>query len=422
MIAPAPDLPDNAPEPEEAVSWLLDLQKNGIPRNTPLNVFYVLSRDSRWKGRIRTNDFDGLTYLDDRPITDSNLTEIVHWLELVYVLRTTEERVSKTAIVVGDEHSWHPVKQYLDGLEWDGVGRFGALLEHYFDAELPDDKEQADRQRLLLSALGRCWMISCVARIYDPGCKVDTTLILTGAQGAGKSTACQVLANPIVAPGRRRQGWFSDTLLDLHTKDLYESLQGVWIYELAELDAFNRADWSRIKAILSSPSDRWRRPYGRSVQARHRQVVFVGTTNRDQFLGDPTGSRRFWPVRVGTVKLEELRRDVEQLWAEAVWRFLEGENWWLDERQAHALAAASREFSIEHPWAELIEAYCANCGWRDVTCSEVLELGVKKPIGSWTKGDEHEVGGVLRSLGYHRSTRRGGRPGEPRPRLWTRTS
>lgn len=424
-----------APGPEPHVWALLDKAKapsagpdggdRYYPKRTPSNVHYVLSQDSRWLGRVRTNDFDGGLYLDGAPVEDRHLTEIVHWLERVYSLQTNEDRVARTLLVVGDEHRYHPVREWLSSLEWDGAPRVERLLDFYLGATpgpgvgAPD----ADAPSMgLLAALGRYWMVSCVARIMDPGCKVDTTLILVGKQGARKSTACRILANagrPVRGAGGARtgDGWFSDTLIDLHTKDLYESLQGVWIYELAELDAFNRADWSRIKAILSSPDDRWRRPYGRSVQSRARQCVFIGTTNQDQFLGDPTGSRRFWPVRVGEVQIERLQEDVGQLWAEAVALYRSGAPWWLRPEEDTELARVSAEYAITHPWASLVSGWLLQQGDRDVSTAEVLIEVVKKEPGHWTRNDEGEVGGILRRLGYSRVRRR---TGGARVWVWSR--
>jgi putative DNA primase/helicase len=381
--------------PESRVWNLLDLAKvknsdppKFFPKSSPSNVHYVLSQDSRWCGRVRTNDFDGNLYLDSRTVTDRDLTDIVHWLERVYSLRTTEERVAKTLVVCGDEHVYHPIREWLSGLVWDGAPRLAELLGGYLGAA---SGGEGGPSAALLSTLGRCFLISCVARVMAPGCKVDTTLILVGKQGAKKSTACRILAN----------GWFSDTLLDLHTKDLYESIQGVWLYELAELDAFNRGDWAKVKAILSSPDDRWRRPYGKSVQARPRQCVFLGTTNQDHFLGDSTGSRRFWPVRVGIVDTMRLARDATQLWAEALALYRQGVPWWLDPQSDLELAGVSVDFAIVHPWASPIADWLRSNQWGEITTAELLAGPCKREIGSWTRNDEAEVGAVLRRMGFH---------------------
>lgn len=418
--APGPRLLDSLDlaieQPEPEVWALLDLAATKhkpprfYPKNSASNVHYVLSQDTRWLGRIRANDFDGTIYVDAAPMRDRHLTDVVLWLERVYSLKTTEERVAKTLVVVADEHAYHPVRDYLDGLTWDGEKRVGDLVGFYFGALPYGDAigaygEDAPDVRLL-AAVGRCFLVSCVARIYAPGCKVDTTPILVGAQGALKSSALRALADP----------WFNDTLIDLHTKDLYESLQGVWIYELAELDAFRRSEWSKVKAVLSSPVDRWRSPYARTVAARPRQVVFAGTTNQDHFLGDGTGSRRFLPVRVGTVRLDRIRGDRDQLWAEAVHLYRQGAAWWLDNDRARDLAEASREFAEHHPWTDRVASYLVGKG--PPTTADLLEFAVKKLPGQWTRADENEVGNVMRQLGYRVRRQRDG-SGRIR-RVWQR--
>lgn len=383
------------PEPEPNVWAMLALRKAGkgkeaplIPENTALNCFIILSNDSRWKGRVRWNDFAGRLEVhvpDEEPdpdrAIDVSATMVVHWMEEVYHLRTTEERVGRALNVVADLDRYSPVKDYLSSLVWDGTPRLDRLMAHYFRAD----------DTALTSALGRCWMISAVARAMQPGCKVDTTLILCGSQGSGKSTAARILASP---------AWFSDSLLDIHSKDLFEVIHGTWIYELAELDAFNRGEWPKIKAILSSPADRYRRPYGKGSELRRRSVVFIGTTNRDDFLGDSTGSRRFWPVRVGQSRLDELQSDRDQLWAEATAAYARGEAWHLDAAHADALAEHNAGFETPHPWQDLIIDWLRQHPGR--TEFRMIDL-LTEAIGDRSRSsvmDGMTCGGILRRLGY----------------------
>jgi putative DNA primase/helicase len=305
---------------------------------------------------------------------------VVHWIECVYGIKTTEERVGRELNVVADFDRYSPVRDYLAGLTWDKKPRLDRLMSHYLHAEdVP-----------LHKALGRCWMISAVARAFEPGCKVDTTLILVGEQGSGKSTAAKVLASP---------RWFSDSLLDIHSKDLFESIHGVWIYELAELDAFSRSDWPKIKATLSSPSDRYRRPYGKSPERRARSVVFIGTTNRDDFLGDPTGSRRFWCVRVGASRIAELTADRDQLWAEAVHEYRNGVPWHLTEAQAQDLAQSNRKFETPHPWSDVISDWLES---NNVDRFRMCDL-LADCLGPQSRNaalDSAVCGGILRRMGW----------------------
>lgn len=375
-----------------------------IPMNTPLNLRIIFTQDTRWAGKVRLNEFDGSTYVEipngpgPEPIGPTTATAVVVWLERVYVLRTTEDRVGRSLNEAANDYPYHPVREHLRSLVWDGRLRVQNMLIDYFGAA-PNE---------LHRELSMRWLISAVARVMRPGCKVDTTLILVGSQGALKSTGVKILAT--------EPSWFSDTPLEIGSKDLYELIHGIWLYELAELDSFSKADWPKIKAILSSPRDRYRRPYSPAAEARERQCVFVGTTNDDHFLGDPTGSRRFWPVRCGAeVDLKGIERDRSQLWAEAVALFDKGERWWLDKAQATALAKASDEFQQRHPWFDLILDWSR--GKDGFTLAEVLTAAVRKEPGHWNPADSKTAGGILRQLGF---TSKAARVDGAQARIWVR--
>lgn len=363
-----------------------------VAANTPMNLHQIFTRDHRFVGGIRLNEFDGSTMVrvpgsdSLEPVNGTIATELVIWLEFVYGMRTTEERVGKSLNEAALHDRYHPVRDYLRGTKWDGTPRARRLLSDYLGA----------KDTPLHESLSMRWMLSAVARVMRPGCKVDTTLILVGKQGARKSTAIRVLAGEYSA----------DTLLDLGSKDLYESIHGVWIYELAELDSFRKAEWPKIKAILSSAKDRYRRPYSPAAEARERQCIFIGTTNDARFLGDPTGSRRFWPVTVGArVDIKALIRDRDQLWAEAVYLFDQGHKWWLTDEEADAMSEQAEAYRSLHPWHDRIES------WLDMQSShvvmgDVLEKAVLKDPGQWHQGDAKIAGEIMRELGWSNKVRR----------------
>jgi putative DNA primase/helicase len=204
----------------------------------------------------------------------------------------------------------HPVRNYLNGLRWDGQHRIDSWLTRYMGVA----------QSHYSNAVGSKWLISAVARVMRPGSKVDTALVLEGKQGIGKSRALRILGGD----------WFTDNLGDLREKDTLLQLAGKWIVELGELDAISRHESTQVKAFLSRQEDVYRVPFGRVSESFPRQCVFAGTTNSDTHLKDETGNRRWWPVRCQKIDLAALAQDRDQLWAEAFAMFKEGKNWYLD--------------------------------------------------------------------------------------------
>jgi putative DNA primase/helicase len=239
-------------------------------------------------------------------------------------------------------------------------------------------------------------MISCVARIMQPGAKVDTVLILAGPQGYGKSTFFRALAGA---------EWFRDSAIDLRNKDAYMALRGAWLYEMAELAAMRPRDAETVKAFLSAQVDHYRPPYGRHQVEQARQCVFVGTTNEPSFLNDPTGARRFWPATVERMpRTAEVERDRVQLWAEAVEAYKANERWWLELNESIDLGDAHEQYQHEDPWQPKIARWLddpTNSN-RGFTVEDVLNHAIKRDDDKQTKGDEMRVGGILTAIGYSR--------------------
>ncbi len=216
---------------------------------------------------------------------------------------------------------YHPVIEYLEGLEWDGKPRVDKWLM-YVIGETPETVSK--RLAEYLSLVGRYFLLGLVARVMEPGCKFDYCLVLEGKGGRYKSTALKVLV------GRE---WFSDTRFDVQkNKEAQEQVQGVWLYELGELAHFNKAGVDEIKAFVSSEVDRYRPAYGRHVESFPRQCVLAATTNNRKYLRDKTGNRRFWPVPVNHVmNIGWIQRWRGQLFAEALALYRAGERHWPDE-------------------------------------------------------------------------------------------
>jgi putative DNA primase/helicase len=258
--------------------------------------------------------------------TDNDDLELMVWLQHCGIAMRSRSAISECVAVVAKERTVHPVREYLKGLEWDGVHRLDTWLLKYMGAQGSED---------YLKAVGRRWPISAVARVFKPGCQADHTLVLEGLQGAGKSRTARALAV--------RHEWFADRIPDLHTADAAIQLAGRWIVELAELAAVRHtASIESSKAYLTRTFDVYRPPYGRRSVSVPRQCVFIGSTNEGAYLRDRTGNRRYWPVRCGVIDIEILELDRDQLWAEAYAAFVAGEAWHLDSDE-QSLAAHEQD-------------------------------------------------------------------------------
>jgi putative DNA primase/helicase len=367
-------------EPDFDVQHGLDKTEKGKPVGSIRNVAHILQHDARWWERLRWSEFNDEVHLDGAPLTDDAETELAIWLDDVYGLRASPENLHRAIVFVARRNPYDPVRNYLEGLSWDGVPRLAGLLATHFSAE----------DTPLHRRFGTAFMVSAVARVFRPGCKVDTMLVLIGGQGQQKSTTVGALVP--------RESWFADTKIDLSSKDAYMLLKGVWIYEVAELNTISGASNEAVKAWLSSRVDRYRRPYGRLVEAHPRRVVLVGTGNHEEFLTDPTGARRFWPVRVGAMDPAGVAAIRDQLWAEAVARFREGETWWLSREEEGWLKEAQLLHQEPDAWEPRLEAWVAHQD-TPFTVEQALADALGLPFDRWDKKVRQRVGRALARLG-----------------------
>lgn len=250
-------------------------------------------------------------------------TFLQYKLRVPFGLEIVQSAIDKLARV----RSYHPLQDYLNGLKWDGVSRIDRWLSTYIGAE---DDEYA-------KLVGPKFLIGMAARGLAPGCKMDNLLVFEGPQGRLKSTAASVLGGE----------WFSDDLPDIQDKDAKAHLAGKWLIEITELAAVRKAHSEHIKSYFTAQVDRFRAAYDRRETEQPRGCVFIGTANNDDYLKDATGGRRFWPVRCGEIDVAALRKDRDQLFAEAVARYRKGEAWWIESAVQHELATSEQADRME---------------------------------------------------------------------------
>jgi predicted P-loop ATPase len=384
----------------------LDCKPTGEPKKAVGNIMSVLALDPRWAGVIARDAFaeapvllkqppqreqDAIVVRSQTDWSEQDSTRTAAWLAATYRLDVSAGMVTEAMLAVAQQREVHPVRAYLDLLKWDGEPRIDRFFSTYCGAaNTPYTRGVA---RLLL--------LPAVARVRIPGCKVDTIVVLESPeQGLGKSTLLRALAG---------DAWFADTPLVLGDKDAYQALRGVWIYELAELAAFKGREAERIKSFASSQADHYRPSYERRARSVPRQCVFVGTTNETAYLADATGARRFWPVRVHKIDLAALRRDRDQLWAEASARIAANEPWWPD-AELERLGTAPKEERYEgDPWEDPIIAWLAAPRRTSgeplsppFTMAQILEGAVGLPLDRQSKTEQTRVAKVLHRAGWKR--------------------
>lgn len=382
-------------------SWRDQLQwsSTGGVRQNLFNACVALRGAPAFAGAIRRDDFGMQTVVakplpwsdkaDMRPWTEHDDLYATEWLQGEDI-QVKREIVQQAVETVAHENRFHPVRDWLESLKWDGTPRVDDWLTYYLGAE-PDERTPAE----YIQTVGRCWLISAVARIFRPGCKADHVVVIEGRQGLKKSTAIKTLCG---------EAWFTDELADFGSKDAAMQMRGVWIIELSEMDHMGRSEVKTAKAFISRTTDRFRPPYGMRLVTAPRECVFAGTVNGDEYLRDETGNRRFWPVRAQSIDIDALAADREQIWAEAVALFRRGEAWWIVddavERAAKSQQAARNERDV---WAEVVEAYIARLLTPWVTVSEILQGPLKMPIDRHGQAEKNRVSRILQNAGWERA-------------------
>jgi predicted P-loop ATPase len=332
-----------------------------------------------------------------RLVTDTDITGIQEWLQLAGLATVSRDTVYQAVEMLAREHTFHPVKDYLESLTWNGTERLEDWLTDCFGVT----------KTKYTMAVGCMFFVGLVARIYQPGCQADYMLILEGPQGIRKSTACRVIAGE----------WFSDSMPEnVASKDAALHLRGKWLVEIAELHHFSRAETAALKAFITRREDIYRPPYGRKEVYRPRQNLFVGTTNKKIYLKDPTGARRFWPVVTTDIDIELLTSQRDQLFAEALVRYRRGEHWWPNADFEAKCITPEQETRFEaDAWEQPIAEYLSkkpNSDGRDpdgrTTVFEVARKALFFDAARIGTADQHRITDVLQRLGWCRGKRQAG--------------
>ena len=393
------------PEPEtKPVQWSHDpdvmkhceLDKHGSlkPKSTK-NAVALLRHHKDMTGMFQFDEFRRKLLInrspDGRPtnrryprlVEDTDITIIQCWLEGCGI--TVQARTAAQAIeLVASENGFHPVRAWMKSLVWDGTERIDHWLTDFCGAE-PSP---------FVCAAGAKWLISGAARIMKPGAKADSILILEGPQGLKKSTAFEIMATI------KDEVYFTDGISSIGSKDAAQEISGVMIVELAELNAILKSTTENTNAWLTRRQDRYRPPYGRNVIEVPRENIFGATFNPNGagYWQDPTGGRRIWPVEVSRIDIDALKGAREQLWAEAVHRYLAGEAWWFEDKEI--LKEAQEAAADRHDddlWSETIGGYCAR--HDKVTMDMVLEH-MNMAMRDRNRTVQIRLAQTLRQLGY----------------------
>jgi len=423
---------DPEPAVERALLRKMKMVDGELVPGSPLpclsNLEHIFALDSRWQG-AKYNKLTSLVEVNGREQDAETDTESAIWCHRTYSLDAPVEKVvAAMRYVAIRQHAYDPLRDYLDGLAWDGEDRISGLFQRYFavadlDLDVAEfmgrvetDKERRARANDLIAKVSRCFFIGAVARAYEPGCKVDSMPVFVGTQGKRKSTTIRALVP--------HADWFSDTHVNMSDKDRFQQLDGVWIYEMGEMDFVRGAALTRVKGYITSQTDRYRKPYAHAASKNPRRTVFFGSTNLEEFVDDSTGMRRFVPVKCDKdrdMDPEGLALVRDQVWAQAVYLWRAGTPHHLAPADEGQLATHAERFRITSPWEEPIAAFLASDEKRTEYADGFHINVILGHLGiAMDKREDNRLiaraTGILSAMGCEKG--RAGSHGGPRPRVW----
>ncbi len=388
------------------------VSSNGSVKNTDFNIALVLEKDPELCEKVVYNIRTASPIWTEPspwgtkgPLDDQfDAIPFVQFLRTKYGIVARADPAFKTLVLASGKRIIDPVVDTLEGLVWDGRSRIDTWLTDYLGVE-----EDAYSR-----AIGKAWLISAVARAYEPGCQADYVLVLEGPQGCMKTRTFQTLSF----------GWYTSLTLErgVDNKTIAEKLRGPWIVELAEVDQMKRSQTAWIKDFITSKYDRYRIPFGRLAQDAPRRCIFGASTNESVYFKDTTGQRRFWPVKVEGLKRQALERDVRVLWAEAVVCYKKGIAWHVDEE----IEEIAREVQHERAPDDFLMEQVREFLERDYPGgADVPKIDVYGVLANAHGGSGYAIGRdakrIMQGLGYT-TCRPWKKDGTRRNRVWRKKS
>ncbi len=406
--AVAPPSIGSAPDPGAWRDGLVTTRGGGIKPSYG-NLVLVLRCADAYRGRFSYNEMRLTPCLDGRPLGDADVGILREAMERDFGMEMSADNIKQAVRQVSEERRFHPVRDYLSGLKWDGTSRIEDVAHRILGIVKPPENEDAEpppplgpddkpEPYTLAVRMLKAWFVSAVARAMRPGCKVDTALVLVGPQGFLKSTFFSVLGGP----------FFSDTAMDISGKDGLMQLHAAWIYEWGEIEnVTSKKHSAEVKGFVTSPSDNFRPPYGSATTINPRSTIIVGSTNEEQFLNDGTGSRRFHVLlitrKIDIALLKEWR---DQLWAEACTLFEGGYEWWLRAAEEEVREVEAERHKIEEATVEAVRRWVGTPEAQKIIVNnggylfpaDVLQHAFKLDPGRWGRPEQTRVGIAMTAL------------------------
>lgn len=364
----------------------LKTSNSGQILNRVDNLLVILTEHQKYKDRLAYNELTHQYIFDGEEIQDLDYSKLQCQLCADFNIAFSRDNTTHIAELAAKSNQFHPIKNYLNSLKWDGKDRITETIEYLNIAPSPINKIALQK-----------WLIGAVARIFQPGCKNDSIVVFQGLQGIRKSSVLEAfMYDP---------SWFCDEELDFGSKDSKQILLGKWFVELSELSAFRKKENNQIKQELTHRIDEFRSPYDRKPKKYPRQFIYVGTTNDNEFLTDPTGNRRYWilPITstINTDRIKELR---DQIWAQAYSLYKSGEKWWMDKDQENVMAEIASNYEHQDAWHDQIVEYLNDKNIAFITTSELLDqiISIKS---KQTNQDKNRVIKIMQFLKWNNTTK-----------------